>query len=159
MKKLFLKLAFSITSVVIGVVALVILANLIWGYCVPTSYAAGDASMKEVQEYLVAQMPELEGADANAVSFDANGMYHVYYDGKTFIVNDTAVQNNIGVFIDKYEGFNYRSKIANRALYVSFIVFAVWGFSIAFAVLNIIERSRKIKEERKKIKQVAHAIA
>lgn len=150
MKKLIAKLIGSLLMLTVAVAAASVLSYLIWGYCVPQGYAAGAVAQKEVQEYLVAQMPELEGADASQVSFDADGIYHVYYDGKTFIANDATVQNNIGAFVGKYGGFDFRSKIATRSMSVTILAIAFWFFSIAISVTNTIDCSRKIREEKAK---------
>jgi len=159
MKKLIAKLIGSLLTLTVSVAAISVLAYLIWGYCVPQGYAVGAVAQKEVQEYLVAHMPELEGAEASQVSFDADGIYHVYYDGKTFIADDATVQNNIEAFTDRYGGFNYRSKIATRSMTLTILASTIWLCGIATSVIKIIDCSRKIrKEKREMVAQAVEAV-
>lgn len=154
MKKLIVKLIGSFIMILVSIFAVAALIALIWGYCVPQGYVVGATTQKEMQEYLVAQMPELEGADASQVSFDMNGIYHVEYDGKTYIVNDANIQNNIGAFMKKYGDFDFRSKIAARSMMLTLVGAAFWSLSMTISLSKFSDYYREIRKEKKKVAKV-----
>lgn len=156
MIKIIVKLIGSLVLLLASIAAVVALLVSIWGYCVPQGFAVGAATQKEMQEYLVAQMPELKGADASQVSFEMDGIYHVYYDGKTYIVNDASIQNNIEAFMDKYDGFNFRSSITSRSIIVTIVGAALCSLFMTIGLMELRDCSCKIREEKRK--KVAQAV-
>lgn len=154
MKKIFIEL-FAIALTVI--LATMIVGN-IWFYDFPNNLSQSAFEAKQLKEYLVDMIPELEGANAEDVTFDKVGLYRVHYGGHTYIVSDVAVQNNINVFLLRNGSLNYEAYLRNRLEPITFFFVFIFGIIlialVVFTTKTIVRYCYAERRTKKRQKQL-----
>ena len=140
----------------IALFAAICLTVGIWTFLVPIWMQNGAAADAELRDYIVAQMPELEGANASDISFDTDGIYHVNYKGQSFIVNDPAIQSNIAAFEKDYWKCDYIAGVKLAGVLMTIGAWVGAFFSILTGVLELIDFAKKRAKEKKEACKTAN---
>jgi len=108
-KKIVLKVLSAVIVVIFAIAGIII--ALLWTRYYPKRLAQGARDNEKICQYLISVMPELDGASLAEISFNKRIMYEVSYHGKTYVVGDIAVQNNIDEFSEIYATCDYREDV------------------------------------------------
>ena len=139
----------SIIRIAVAVVITAAIVAGIWGFLFPTWVRQASFEAQVLKEYLMERLPELEGASASDISFSAVGVYQVSYNGQTYVVDDPAAQNQIGLFLKNQGSCNY----VGRASTICWTATATTLFACCSVVIWPAESMIKdYREERKKKK-------
>ncbi|MBR5419408.1 hypothetical protein IK110_04145 [Candidatus Saccharibacteria bacterium] len=142
------------TTVVLLITAIITFG--IWAFLSPAWVRKSSSEAQMLKEYLVTQLPELEGASANEIDISAEGLYQVRYNGQVFIVNDVSAQNQFGLYLKRNGSCNYEGHIAT---YLWILTGAIW-FACASTVIWPIDRIvKELREDFKKKKAPVSAKA
>ena len=145
---------FNFISAAIAIVIATVMTIVCWCVLVPAWMHNGAVVDAELRDYIVKQMPELEGADASDITFDTNGVYHANYQGKSYIINDSAIQSNIAAFEKDFWSCNYVAGVKTEGTAITACAWLVGFFPILTGTLEVIDL---VKEHAKKKKEALEA--
>ena len=155
-KKIVLRVSLAIFVTILAIAGIVI-AQL-WTRYYPKRLAQGARDNEKICQYLISVMPELEGASTTEITFSKRILYEVSYHGKTYVVGDTAVQNNIDAFSNVYTTCDYKEDVMGfTELWTLLVLVLAVVFSAYPAVLCFEAAKGLIKEKRaaKRLEAVA----
>ena len=127
---------------------LVVFEVPIWTHEVPKELAQGAIDNSRLCQYVVDNMPELEGASTSEISFNKDGMYYVTYRGKMYIVDDAAMQNNIEAFMKKYHGScDYEYGIKSHYGFFSGFAAVIAAVLIGICMADAVAALKELRKE------------
>lgn len=150
---------FMVIVSAIMAVFLAVLEVSFWGHEVPKELAQGAIDNSRLCQYVVDNMPELEGASTSEISFNKDGMYYVTYRGKMYIIDDAAMQNNIEAFMKKYHGScDYEYGIKSHYGFFSGFTAVIAAILIGICMADAVAVLKKLRKERRHIIKLFNAV-